>query len=225
MRFGVRLIRGGRDSPKGAEKFQKHKGEKMKKIQRIVLAFMLGIVPIQAVWADSRINELVEAASSGNLAQVKSLVEQGANVNAKDDRYGITTLIVASMEGQLSVVEYLISKGADVNAKANNGNTALIAASRVGHLSVVKCLVDKGANINATENIGTTALMFAANYGHLEVAQYLISKGANVNIVVSMQKDGTMYRFTALDFATIYKHNKIAEVLKRAGGKSAKDIR
>ena len=43
------------------------------------------------------------------------LVEQGAEVNAKDNA-GETTLMKAAVSGRLSVVRYLLDKGASVDA-------------------------------------------------------------------------------------------------------------
>ncbi|MGX3011438.1 ankyrin repeat domain-containing protein [Helicobacter sp. 23-1044] len=65
----------------------------MKRIQRILLAFMLGVLSIQVVWADKNA-DLIYESLEGNLAKVKSLVEQGADVNAKTDN-GNTALTLA----------------------------------------------------------------------------------------------------------------------------------
>ena len=165
----------------------------MKKIQRIILAFMLGIVPLQSALADSKADTLVNVALNGKLEQVKTLIEkEGVDINAKESETGATALMGASGYGELEVVQYLINKGADINAKNDNGGTALMVASMEGHLAVVKALVEgkngllsmfsKGADINAKDNNnGVTALMEASMYGHLEVVKYLINKGADIN--------------------------------------------
>lgn len=62
------------------------------------------------------------------LGRVKDLVEQGADVNAKDE-YGRTPLYVASEEGHIDVVKYLLEHGADVKVKDKNGGTSLNWAS------------------------------------------------------------------------------------------------
>lgn len=164
----------------------------MKRIRQIILAFMLGMLPIQAVWADKNADLLTYSALKGDLAKVKQLIEQqGVNVNAK--YAGGTALMLASTEGHLEIVKYLISKGADINAKSDKGWTALMAASgEKGHLDVVKYLISKGADINARNDDGRTALMNAATYsGNLEIVKALVegkggllsvfSKGVDVN--------------------------------------------
>lgn len=207
----------------------------MKKIQRIILAFMLGIMPIQSALADSKSDALVDAALNGELEQVKMLIEkEGVDINAKESEIGATALLVASVKGHLEIVQYLINKGADINAKGDKVVTALMGASAAGHLAVVKALVEgkkgllsmfsKGADINAKDNDGITALMGASMKGHLEVVKYLINKGVDVNAVASIEIKGVVLYRTALDVAKIGKHHKIAEVLKNAGAKTAKEI-
>jgi ankyrin repeat protein len=125
------------------------------------------------------------AAEKGNLAEVKQLIEQGADVNAKG-RLGHTPLHMACMEGHLEVVEFLIAKGADVNAKSaqssSSGETPLHFAAEWGHLEITQLLVAKGANVNAKSDRGVTPLHSAGELGlGLDVAEFLISKGANVN--------------------------------------------
>ena len=71
---------------------------------------------------------LINEVRSGNLEIVQYLVENGANINAKNDS-GSTALMIASYEGKFEVVEYLIEKGANVNAKNNDGLTALDCAT------------------------------------------------------------------------------------------------
>jgi len=56
------------------------------------------------------------AAQNGHLSVVEYLVNQKADINAKD--YGkMTPLHYAAQNGHLSVVEYLINQKADINAK------------------------------------------------------------------------------------------------------------
>jgi len=102
-------------------------------------------------------NKLIAVARKGNLEEVKSLFDQGADINAKTN-YGWTALTDSSFNGHLEVVKYLIEQGADVNAKTNVGNTALTDSSREGQLEVVKYLIEQGADVNVENQNGYTAL-------------------------------------------------------------------
>ncbi|MFQ6035794.1 MAG: M56 family metallopeptidase, partial [Sedimentisphaerales bacterium] len=69
---------------------------------------------------------LHEAATAGDIKQVKSLLSKGADVNAKDEK-GNTPLHIVARYGyrQKDIAELLIARGADVNAKNEYGTTAL----------------------------------------------------------------------------------------------------
>ena len=201
----------------------------MKWIQKIILAFMLGIVPIQSALADGIIERMVLAAFSGDLESLKPLVKicKGAVCLNKElfvtETYSITALMAASNKGYLEIVKYLIDEGAYVDAVNNNGATALMEASGEGRLEIVKYLISKNANINAKDYNGSTALIVATQKGKLEVVRYLISKGANLNAVMSVgDNNGVMHYLTALDMADLYKAKAIKGVLQKAGAKTAK---
>ncbi|MEM2677506.1 MAG: ankyrin repeat domain-containing protein, partial [Thermofilaceae archaeon] len=73
-------------------------------------------------------SELHKAAEEGDLQRVKKLVENGANVNAKDE-YGSTPLYLAVLNGHLELARFLVEKGANVNAKDIVGWTPLHIAA------------------------------------------------------------------------------------------------
>ena len=60
-----------------------------------------------------------QAAEEGNIEAVKQHLAAGADVNAKDDKFGSTALHSAAKEGHKEVAELLIDKGADVNPNAS----------------------------------------------------------------------------------------------------------
>ena len=82
---------------------------------------------------------LIEAAIHGRFEEVKRLLDEGGDVNAKDI-IGVTLLMHASACGKIEVVRLLLDRGADVTAKDNYSNTAMILASKTSHFEVVKLL-------------------------------------------------------------------------------------
>lgn len=72
----------------------------------------------------------------GRVDTVKFLIENGADVNAKDKR-GETPLMFASAFDRCRVLKLLIDNGADVNAKDKGGWSALIYGAYNGNLAVV----------------------------------------------------------------------------------------
>ena len=81
---------------------------------------------------DAHHEALFQAVKNFDYDEVKKLIEEGADVNARDNR-GFTVLIWASAWRQTEIVKLLIEAGADVNAKADmNGQTALIYVVEIG---------------------------------------------------------------------------------------------
>jgi ankyrin repeat protein len=109
--------------------------------------------------------------SVGDTALVKSLLDEGADINAQDG--GLTLLIKAATEGYLKTAKLLIDKGADIDAKTNEGNTALIVASMAGYTKIVELLVNAGANTRAKNSMGYTAEMYANEKGYTNITQLL----------------------------------------------------
>jgi ankyrin repeat protein len=156
-------------------------------------------------------DDLLKAASNGEIEKVRSLLNKGANVNAKD-KDGVTAMMWASEKGQTEIVNILLSKGAEVNARENNsGMTALMVAAAEGHTAIVEALLAKGADVNAKDyNLGATPLMGAAEYGYVNIIRTLIAKGADVNAKDKKNR-------TALMMASTNGHTSTVQALLLAG--------
>ena len=114
---------------------------------------------------------------------VRSLLDQGANPNARNGRDDTTALMEASTANLRDVVQLLCEQGADVNAKAKDGSTALHYAVWAGNSAVVKLLLKEGANTEATDGIGDTALIGAVDDGRDSIAVILLQAGASASAI------------------------------------------
>jgi ankyrin repeat protein len=74
-------------------------------------------------------NPLFLAASEGKLEVVRYLLDQGAEVNARDQRGG-TALIEATFAGHIDVVKELLLRGADININSESGTALDVALER-----------------------------------------------------------------------------------------------
>lgn len=120
---------------------------------------------------------LQEAAIKGDFDQVKTLVEQGHNVNHSLGD-GETPLISAVRGGRVDVVRFLLAKGADVNEQNwLSDRTPLMLAANSGDTEMIKVLLDHAADPCRTVKYSDdeTAQRIAERKHNLAAAQYLAS--------------------------------------------------
>ena len=115
---------------------------------------------------------LCASARFGDIAEVKRLLDDGANPNAVNNYYDATALIYAAFNGFAEIVKLLLSTGANPNAVDKWGKTALMHAAFYGHAEIVKMLLSAGANPNMTKD-GKTALDFAKKEKRIETIAIL----------------------------------------------------
>ncbi|MHA2303633.1 MAG: ankyrin repeat domain-containing protein, partial [Candidatus Thorarchaeota archaeon] len=130
---------------------------------------------------------LQEAAARGNLDLVKSLIEDGIEVDYREDGFCKTALHRAAMSGHRDVVQYLLANGAQVDAWNNfPGGMPLHYAAEQGHKEIAELLIAHGADINAKDVQGRTPIGtpidLAIEQGHREIAKLLLIKSGDVSI-------------------------------------------
>jgi pectate lyase len=128
---------------------------------------------------------LQEAGAIGNLDLVKTLIENGAEVDGREDSFFRTALHRAAMSGHKDVVEFLLSKGAQIDPwNGFPGGTPLDYAAEKGHKEIVEMLIARGADVNAKRTgypQGDTPIHSAVRAGHKDIVELLIAKSANIN--------------------------------------------
>jgi cytohesin len=169
----------------------------------------------------SGMTPLHAAASKGLKEVVELLIANGADVNAKITSGGSnknkTPLDFAIQYKKPETADLLRKHGGKTREELN----ALIDAAKNGDIEAVKKHLAAGADVNAKDVDGTTPLHNAAVYGHNEVAELLIANGAEVNaIIVSGRNQGK----TPVDLAIWRKKTATAALLRKHGGKTAKEL-
>ncbi len=124
------------------------------------------------------LSPLHEVSVYGRVDFARMLLDNGADVNAKDstDR---TPLHFASDYGYLKLAQFLLDQGANLDAQTSSQSTPLYMASRSGHLEIVQVLLDHGADVNVRGLYYLTPYQAATQNRHRDVAQLLLKHGRN----------------------------------------------
>jgi ankyrin repeat protein len=141
----------------------------------MVLASLLAVQPGRLLAADApaRDQSLIAAAESGDLARLKALLAQGANVHARDEQ-GRTALLAATHGNRVEAARMLLAAGADVNARDAIGDSPFLYAGAAGRLEILRLTLAAGANLKSLNRYGGTALIPACHYGHVETVRELL---------------------------------------------------
>ena len=153
------------------------------------------------------------SAYQGDLDKVRSFIEKGTDVDAKDDG-NATPLHKAAIGGHKDVVELLIGNAANIHARDQWNYTPVHYAVWSWNTEVAELLIEKGADVQAKDRWGWTPLHYAVDGDNRDMAELLIAKGAEVNTK-------GMYGETPLQIAKEKGHTEIVELLRKHGSGSA----
>eukprot|EP00960_Hanusia_phi_P033537 750499-Hanusia_phi.AAC.11 len=128
---------------------------------------------------DNPASALCTAAGSGDLAQVRRLIENGVqpDLGDYDNR---TALHVASAEGHEKIVEYLLAHKADPSVQDRWKGTPLQDALLNGHSLVATLLKAKGGSM--PQDVGVEEMCAAASSGDLRKLRLMHEYGTPVDV-------------------------------------------
>ncbi|KAF3703505.1 Protein phosphatase 1 regulatory subunit 16A Myosin phosphatase targeting subunit 3 Precursor [Channa argus] len=118
---------------------------------------LLEMVMAEQGITQDRIDECRGAKETAMLAEIRTQVQSGADLNAQDNN-GATLLHIAAANGYMLVAELLLENRALVDVKDSDGWTPLHAASCWGQIQMVELLVAHGANLNTKSLLEETPL-------------------------------------------------------------------
>ena len=137
---------------------------------------------------------LTHAVTAKQWRVVKTLLEQGASLDAPRDAGGLTPMLRAADSGDFDGALKLLMLGADAVAQNANGITALHFAAypseesfsaRREQMDFIRRLVKQGRVLNAQLPNGWTALYMAVRQGNAPLVVQLLSLGADPNIAAA----------------------------------------
>lgn len=153
-------------------------------------------------WDDT----IIEAIKSGNLSQVKKLLNKGGGPNARH-RMGGSALRWAAISGHREIVIELLNHGASLNMEQGGAlEEQLISSTIRGEWVKVRYLLGLHADINAKAENGETPLHWASVMGYTTLVEVLLVEGADFN---SVCRNGC----TPLTFAALHGYEQIVKRL------------
>ncbi len=167
---------------------------------------------------------LMTAARTGDYNTVKLLLENGAEVDAREDWHGQTPFMWAMAQKHAALIPLFLEYGADVNATSSveewerqrsfeprdkwlppGGMSPLLFAAREGCVACIAPLINAGANKNASTPKSISSLLIAIINGHYDVAWELIQAGVDVTIADDTNRTAL---YAAVDFNTMPESNR-----------------
>ena len=125
-------------------------------------------------------SDVADAAMRGDIATVRALIAQKADVNAAQAD-GATALHWAAYRSNTEMAALLLRAGANPKAANRQGATPLWLASVNGDAAMIGALLEADADPNERLPLGRTPLMVASRTGNVEAMKVLLDRGADAN--------------------------------------------
>ena len=144
-------------------------------------------VDINASGSDNDWPALLQASRSSSSQFIETLIDLGADVNARRKRRKETPLILTADCNNFMAACLLLRHGAGVNVQNSSGSTPLHLSVKKNRKSLVRLLLAYNAGVNIRDNAGRTALHQSVRNGDKNLVRLFIEHNADVNI---QDKDG-----------------------------------
>jgi uncharacterized protein len=176
------------------------------------------------------------AVANRQLSEVKRLVSEGADLNARATGYYKNAVplqlaikaVSSSCQPQRPDAElfaYLLSVGADIrqrwpiNLAGGDEQNALHSASEVGSLAIVELALNAGISANDRTIRGRTALLIAVENKREDIVEHLLKAGADPNIAGPDRQGSTRTVPLHLTIRSRSPENRLAKTLVSYGAK------
>lgn len=163
----------------------------------------------EAIDEDISIEKLYSAATHGDVKEIKAMIKQGVDIEAKGKEKA-TAIHYAAKNDHVGVIKLLYYSGCDIDAEDQVGKTPLYWAAKHGSAAAARTLLTFGADRNSRTVTGWTALHTAARDGHEEVIAVLLEHKFDVDA-------RSYFGVTPLFLAALKEHRRCLQLLLQAG--------
>jgi len=118
---------------------------------------------------------LVDAAARGDVAAVRSLLGDGADVNERRED-GRTAVTAAALGDHVEVARVLIAAGADVDLQDSDRNNPLLVTGETGSVAMLREVLRGDPDLGATNRYGGVALIPASDRGHVDYVRAILAE-------------------------------------------------
>ena len=155
-------------------------------------------------FTDPKVQQLVQAAQSGDESTINELVASGVDVNAQG--IGNTTPLIWAMKAHnYRGVEALLANGANPNQRYEDGYTPLWFAAGGNDLTLLEMLLKHGGDPNIWVDRNMNPLMFAIEQDRMDNYRMLLNYGADINNVNELHNGIAVYAVAIGDFKLAHK--------------------
>ncbi|SFV53538.1 ankyrin repeat family protein [hydrothermal vent metagenome] len=137
-------------------------------------------------------NELTQAIENDSIAKLKSLLQEGADLNKPiligeeydlEEYDEISPLFYAIRKyASLEMIELMLENGVDLYVTDSDGISALDMAIKFKRKEIIQYCIDKGMELNRTKRkSGILPIMLAACFSDTELIEMLLEHGADIN--------------------------------------------
>jgi glyoxylase-like metal-dependent hydrolase (beta-lactamase superfamily II) len=150
-----------------------------------------------------------QAASTGNLARLRALVDADPSLASARGPSDFTPLHAAALCGQSATAALLLERGADANADARHAGTPLDVADEAGQAEMVAWLASRGASF--------TPLRFDVAALSPSIHRVAFPWGMRNNVVVLSSAEGVLVVDTGFSTRAVPELKALVATWSRAG--------